>query len=501
MMVTAPIGEWVPDSAVVDQSILTVAKNVFPVINGYGPIKDLQPYSVALGAQCVGGFCARLTSGGYAIYAGTATKIYKLASAGASWTDVSGAFTFAVPSSDLWSFAQFGTALVATNSALSAPVTINVDSGTAFLTLSGSPPAAKGVATVGDFLVLYGLVSNPRMIQWSGLNSITTWTPGTLFSDYQEFPDGGDVTGFAGGEYGIIFQANAVRRMIFTPQETYVTDAFKFVKLTDTVGGYGYWSCARAGDTVFGIGPTGFYAFGTGGGVPVGGGTVEAGGMRAISSGRVTDWFFRNVDINAIGRMLCIADTSGTRVIWYFKSVDGASAMRFDRAIVYDWKLDKFSYFNCNVEYVMPAATVPLSLDSESGSLDSETGSLDDPSLNASVYQLGAFDSLHKLGFYTGTNLEAIIETADGFIGRPGLIKVKGLRPDVDSTDYYASLASRSQLGDTVTFSAESSPSVTGVCHLRRAARFHRARIRIPAASTWSFIKSVDIDFEAAGVR
>ncbi len=499
MMVTAPVGEWAPDNANVDQTILTVARNVLPSLSGYGPLKSLQPYSVALGAQCVGGFCARLNSGAYAIFAGTTSKIYRLASGGASWTDVSGAFTFNVPDADLWSFAQFGTKLIATNANLAAPVVIDVDSGSAFTSLGGSPPAARGVATVGDFLLLYGLPAYPRRIVWSAINNITGWTAGVDLSGYQEFPDGGDVTGFAGNEYGVVSQANAVRRMIRTPEEP--LSAFRFVKVTDTVGGFGFWSATRSGDTVFMCGPTGFYAFGTSGGVPVGGGTVDAGGMRAISSGRVTDWFFKTVDINAIGRMLCVSDTSGTRIFWYFKSTDGANATLYDKALVYDWKLDKFAYFDCSVEYVMPAATVPISLDSETGSLDSESGTLDDPALNASVYQLGAFRTTHDLGFYTGPNEEALIETSDGFIGRPGIIKVTGLRPDIDALTHYAALGSKMQLGAPLAYSPEVRPSADGVCHLRRAYRFHRARVRVPAGEAWNYIRSIDVHFEPAGVR
>ena len=499
MMETIPVGEWVPDSATVDQTVLTVARNVLPGINGYGPVKDLAIYSAALGAQCVGGFCARTSSGSYAIYAGTATKIYKLGSSGTSWTDMSGAATYNVPEKDLWSFAQFGTSLIATNANLAEPIVIDVDSGTAFAALGGSPPACRGVEVVGDFVVLYGLVANPSRVKWSAINNPTIWTPGTSLSGYQDFPDGGDVTGVTGGEYGIIAQANAVRRMIRTPEFT--TNAFRFVKVTDTVGGYGLWSLARSGDTVFMVGPAGFYAFGSSGGVPVGGGTVDAGGMRAISSGRVTNWFSATADVNAAGRIVCAADTSGTRIIWYFKSVDGSNATLYDKALVYDWKLDKWSYFNCLVEYIMPAATVPASLDSETGSLDDETGTLDDPTLNASIYQLGAFNTVHKLGFYTGSNLEAVIETADGFIGRPGIIKVLGLRPDVDSSSYFVALSSRNEISETVAYNVESGPSVTGMCHMRKAARLHRARVRVPAGSTWNFVKSLDIEFESAGVR
>jgi hypothetical protein len=36
-------------------------------------------------------------------------------------------------------------------------------------------------------------------------------------SDFQDFPDGGIVRGVAGGEYGVIFQETAMRRMTYAP--------------------------------------------------------------------------------------------------------------------------------------------------------------------------------------------------------------------------------------------------------------------------------------------
>ena len=104
----------------------------------------------------------------------------------------------------------------------------------AFADLGGIPPPARYIAVVGRFLVLSGLGSGtPYRIQWSGLNAITTWTPGTNQSDYQDFPDGGIVRGVAGGEYGVVFQDASIRRMTYAPGSPVI---FQIDRITEEKG-------------------------------------------------------------------------------------------------------------------------------------------------------------------------------------------------------------------------------------------------------------------------
>jgi hypothetical protein len=93
----------------------------------------------------------------------------------------------------------------------------DLSSATSFSNCAGSPPQAAYISVVGRFLVLSGLLSNPYRIQWSGLNATTTWTSGVNSSDFQDFPDGGVVRGVAGGEFGTVFQDQAIRRMSYIP--------------------------------------------------------------------------------------------------------------------------------------------------------------------------------------------------------------------------------------------------------------------------------------------
>src|SRR5262249_46166167 len=66
--------------------------------------------------------------------------------------------------------------------------------GCGFADLGGSPPPARYVAVVNRFVVLSGMgTATPYRIQWSGLNAVTTWTPGVNSSDFQDLPHPGRV--------------------------------------------------------------------------------------------------------------------------------------------------------------------------------------------------------------------------------------------------------------------------------------------------------------------
>src|SRR5262249_12131369 len=125
-------------------------------------------------------------------------------------------FYSALPASDHWQFVQFGNFVIAVQ-VNAPPQVFDLTSSAAFADLGGSPPQARCAAVVGRFVVLSGLSSTPYRIQWSGLNATTTWTSGVNSSDFQDLPDGGIVRGVAGGEYGVIFQETAMRRMIYAP--------------------------------------------------------------------------------------------------------------------------------------------------------------------------------------------------------------------------------------------------------------------------------------------
>jgi hypothetical protein len=483
-----PIPPYRPDLSDFEGSATQTLLNVIPRGDGYGPFPDFTVFTAALPGSCRGFFYARKADGSIAVFAGTSTKLYQLNNTDFSWTDVSkGAASYsALPSADQWQFAQFNNFVFAVqiNSAVQV---FDLTSSSAFADLAGSPPPARYVAVVGRFLVLSGLGSStPYRIQWSELNATTTWTAGVNQSDFQDFPDGGVVRGVAGGEYGIVFQDASIRRLTYAPGSPTV---FQIDRISEEKGLFAPLSIVRAGDRVFYISPDGFQVIAPGG-YP-----------QPIGKERVDRTFFADVDTANLQLCIGASDPKGSRVYWAYKSLAGASGL-FDKILCYDSALDRWSPIAMSGEYLTtlakPGATLE-SLDSISGSLDALTFSLDDVS-TASLAQLSAVNGAHKLGFFTGANLEATLVTAEkGGDGRR--IFVRGFRPITDAATVYGSVSKRETAQAAASYSSETLVNAIGMCPQRVSTRYARGKIRIPAGTSWTYALGVEPDVATEGAR
>jgi hypothetical protein len=113
-------------------------------------------------------------------------------------------------------FTQFGNLAIAVNG-IDAPQKFNLSSSTNWEALGGSPPIGTFITTVRDFVLMGKIGSTPQRIQWSPINNAEgTWgSVAATQADFQDLPDGGNVTGLVGGEYGVIFSETAIRRMTY----------------------------------------------------------------------------------------------------------------------------------------------------------------------------------------------------------------------------------------------------------------------------------------------
>src|SRR4051812_46249087 len=109
-------GTFEPDKLDLDGSTSRLIRNVLPKGNSYGPFPGPSIFGAStLPAQCVGFAYARTNSGGWLVFAGTKTKLYKLV--GDAWVDYTRTVggNYNVPDGDQWSFTQFGSQLIACN--------------------------------------------------------------------------------------------------------------------------------------------------------------------------------------------------------------------------------------------------------------------------------------------------------------------------------------------------------------------------------------------------
>lgn len=560
-MPTVPFAEYRPDVSDLNRTYTASLANVLPRADGYGPVNDLQALTSALAAPCRGYFQAFNSDGSLAIFAGTEDRLYLLDNSGLTWGDVSksGSAYSALTAGTQWQFAQFNNFVIAVQGN-TVPQVYDLSSSSAFADLGGSPPQAGGIAILNRFVVLYDLLSNPNRIQWSGLNATTTWTSGTNFSDYQDLPDGGRVRGVAGGEYGLILQQRAVRRMVFVPGAAIT---FQIERIASDRGILAPYSLCQGGDRVFFLSSNGF---------------IEASGdgsLRPIGFERVDRTILQDIDSGQL--QLCVGAVDPRRYVALFayKSLQG-NAGRFDKALAYNWQLEQWSPVALDGEYLATAAVPGITLESldaiapgaatvsgaadngsglvrltvsstsgwttgdyksvsgvggtteangdwtvtvvdgthidlqgsafantyssggiVGGDIDSMTISLDEYS-TASLPSLSAFNSSNELCLFTGDSLEAVLETAET-IGTRQRVNVNGLQPITDATECYASIGGRDKLNGALAYGDESQMDDDGYCPVLENVRAGRAKLRIPAADAWTFATGVDPELLPAG--
>jgi hypothetical protein len=493
-MPVVKFAEYRPDLSDYEAQTGQNVLNVVPRGDGYGPFKSLAAISQSLGEQCRGAFAAYKTDGSVVVFAATATDIYQLDNTTYGWTNVSqgGGPYASVTASEQWSFTQFNN-LVITVQANVAPQVFDVSSSTEFADLAGSPPQARYVDVVGRFVVLTGLLTTPNRVQWSGLNDVngaTSWTAGVNSSDSQDMPDGGITRGIAGGESGVIFQDNAIRRMTYLPGDPRV---FQIEKIADGLGVYGPLSIIRSGASVFFYSLKGFHR-------------IDPGGAPTpIGRERVDRTFFTDLDATQPQLFMGAADPRSSRLLWVYKSVNG-TINQFDKGLCYDPVLDRFTPLRFSGEFLFKMAQPGITLEQVDtligADLDLITQSFDSLS-TAVVPELAAFDTEHLASFFRGPNLEATLETPEqGTDGQRIKLKI-GFRPVSDAPTVYGSASRRENQQSTASAGTESLVnSTTGICNMLLDTRYSRFKCRIPAETVWSFINGVEpVDLKATGRR
>jgi len=366
----------------------------------------------------------------------------------------------------------------------------DLTSSTAFSNALGSPPQAAYISVVGQFLVLSGLLATPYRIQWSGLDSFnasTSWTSGVNLSDFQDFPDGGIVRGVAGGESGIVFQDQAIRRMSFVPGSPIV---FQIDRITQDKGLFAPYSIIRAGERIFFYAGQGFHK-------------IEPGGVpQPIGLERVDRTFLADLDKGNLQLFMGAADPRSSRVYWAYKSVAG-TAGTYDKLLGYDFLLNRFFPILMTGEYLLGISQTGLTLENldalaPGGSLDAMTLSLD-AYATAVQPEIGQFARTHGLGFFRGASLEATIESAEQGTDE-NRITIRGFRPITDANALFGSASYRDTPSQIPTQGAEIVVNArTGRCDIRRDTRYSRFKVRIPAATTWSFFAGVVPDLVPGG--
>ena len=466
--------EWLPDQPAIAGQLLE-AKNVYPVSIGYAPFNSAEDFSNAASENLNSIFAGKFGDE-VKLFAGGETKLFQFDSTNLNMLNVSKSGGYS--SLHYWKFAQFGKVVLATNN--STPIQAwTMGTSSAFADLSASAPTAKYVTVVRDFVFAAHIgTTEPSKVQWSDINDETNWVSGTTSqADYQILPDGGNITGITGGEFGLIFLEKAIYRATYSGSPLF----FQFDAISRGLGCFAGNSIAQYGATSFFLADDGFYM--------CDGNTVTGIGVEKIDR-----YFFRDCDLTDIETMSTAVDPIKKLVVWNYKNVDGGRSI-----LVYNFKLNKWSRVETDTTVVGQASTVGTTLEGLAaiyGNLDTIPASLDDRLwVGGKFLFAGARDN--KIIVFTGSNFNSEIITADIETGYNSVVSL--VRPQIDNGTANVQVASRRELDDNIQFGSTVSTTQEGRANFRSSGRFHRFKV-IPTGN-WTNAISIDIETKNQGNR
>jgi hypothetical protein len=343
--------DWLPDQPSILDTV-SEANNVIPLAVGYGPFKSAVDYSQSASENLTNVFAAKINND-VSVFAGSLTKLYKLNGSSLALDNVSksGGYT----GTYRWQFVQFGNYALAANGSDKIQY-YDVTSSTLFADLAAAAPVAQYITVVRDFVVgaNIGAGSNPSRVQWSDINDPTDWTPGGASqSDFQELPDGGDITGISGGEFGLVFLEKAIVRMSYIGSPLF----FQFDTISRNIGCIEGGSIAQYGGVTYFLSDDGFYA-------------CDGQNVIGIGAEKVDRYFFNNANIGDIDTISAAVDPERNLITWNYTNVSGGRSL-----LIYNYENKKWCEADTDVDYLSTLATSGESLDAIDSSYNITAGS------------------------------------------------------------------------------------------------------------------------------
>lgn len=468
-------GEWLPDQPGV-VGALTTAKNVYPRLVGYGPFPNEVSYSGDATQTLNNVVAAQDTSGNTQVFASGSTRLFKFDATDNSLDDVS---LTTYDTTTKWRFTQYGNKLIGANGANTLQAVDLTTSGN-FTNLGSDAPKSKFVTVVRDFVVGAHNPTEKFRVQWSGIGNETTWTSSaTTQADYQDIPDGGNIQGVTGGEFGLVLLERSIVRMSYIGSPL----IFQFDNIARNLGCYEPNSVIQWQGITYFLADDGFYA-------------CDGQQIVAIGAEKVNRFFFSDVEESLIGNMSSAIDPSRALVMWCYPSINDDY-----RILIYHIPTKRWSYTITTANVIAssstPAATLE-SLDDYSASIDALESSLDSRLwVGGKMIMAGTQNS--KIITFTGQPKTAQIDTSDIETGsNKSMITLA--KTIVDGGSGSIAVASRNLLSEPVTFGAYTVASSENRVGIRSYGQYHRLSLQ-PSGTNWEAAIGVELEIQQAGSR
>jgi hypothetical protein len=548
-------GEWTPDQPGVTNG-LQKAENVYSKAVGYGPIQSVVNYSADASENLNSLVAGKTTIGGTTVFAGGATKLFKLDAGDLSLDNVSKAsrtITNVARTTDIVTI----TTSVAHGFSFNDSVTITATGNT---TLNGTFNIAT-VPTPTTFTYSKS-GSNISSVADTGTVSFSYVTPTDQRWKFTQF--GNVIIAANGGNriqgYNLTSSTNFADLAADAPPARYVTIVRDFVvsgyinEATpypnrvqwSALGDESSWTGSATTQADFQDIPDGGAVVGVTGGefglvlmdrsihrmsyvgsplvfqfdnisrnlgcyeansiVQYAGTTFFLGddgfyacdGQNIIPIGneKVNRFFFDTVDEGLLSLMSAAVDPAKKLIIWSYASNSSATP---DALLIYNFQTQKWTSGKAAVSRIATSATPSVTLEGTDifGNLETISSSFDDRIwLNGKAQLAGVRNA--KIISFSGANSTAVMETGD--IELPGATSAITIaRPIVDNGSANVALFSRMLLNQLVIFGPRVVSDSENRVSIRGIGRYHR--LQLTPTGSWTSVVGTDIDLNGLGTR
>ncbi len=470
-------GEYLPDVTPLENPGLLDCKNILPLASGYAPM----PAPATLSTNALDGIphgagsfrTTQSADGAIFTFVGTAAKLYQFDAA--SFTDRSKMGGYSTATEDSWEFAQWGNDVIATN--FTDPIQVITMGSPPFADLAGSPPKARHIAVVDNFVVVGNTwdasdLYVPYRVRWAGIGTSTSWTvSATTQADFQDLKnDSGYIQKIVGGEFGLIFQERAITRMAYIGSPL----VFQFDELESARGALAANSVVKVGDRVAFLAQDGFFVFDGERSIPIG-------------DNKIDQTFFDDVNIGMLYRMSVSLYPTENIICWSYVSLS-ATGEQCDTILFYNYSpnsAQRWSYAKIDNYMILTPISRAYTLDGlDAVSTNLDTGiiySLDSKVWQGDLNLLATITTGNYLAMVDGAAMDATIETGEAWLEDPNRTFISLIRPHINRSQgtVTVQIAARDLESDLISYGPVCTMNSAGNVPVRANARFMRAKFNL----------------------
>lgn len=492
-MAVIELGPWKPDLPALGNTCL-IAKNVIRGQMSYRQFRAFANTITALAERIQGAIAVKETGGGAHVYAGTNTTLQQLPPGATAFTDRSGT-TYSCAADETWSFASNTSSVFAANIA-NAIQASTVGASSSFADLAAAAPKCRRLGIWGVHLVAANLLDGstyyPHAVQWcgqtAGVGDPTSWpTIGSVTAAQQRsdrrYLDGGAVTGIISGEFGGYVVAE---KKIFRATTDAGSLFFDIQPVEINRGSRFPGSIAAVGRILFYLGDDGMWMFDGLQSVPIG-------------AQKIDRWLLADLDPIYIPRICSAIDPVNKLYVLAYPG-SGHSGGNLNRLAIFNWSpgVMEWSYVDltgADLDYLFPALSLGYTLDSLDSlgfTLDSLPFSLDSYVWQGGVPYLGAVDSSHRAGAFTGSAMAARLTTGhfQHIAGRRALTTSATPLVEGSAATVTVTPLTKARSAAAMTTGTASTMNAAGECPMMASGRYHGYQVDI----TGGFDEAIGVD-------